>query len=164
MEVQVSETQQELDKITYRKTKLIKDLAEQLDLVLHVRSALVPEAFLLSLLKRNSSSFLERRDTAVADAGVSTGHILDQVLGANEISDTPTSGVERLAGGANGQGTLVQLRRQGSNSREGNIEQTVIDLIGQDDQVVLHAQLTNALEFLPREDLANGVVAISVIS
>lgn len=145
---------------THRKTELVKDLTEKLDLVLHIGSTLIPEAFFFSLLKGNSSGFLERRHTAVADAGVCTGHILDQVLRANKISNTPAGGIEGLAGGTDGQGSLVQLRRQSGNSRKGDIEETVIDLIRQNNQVVLNAEVADALELLSGEDLANGVVPV----
>jgi hypothetical protein len=146
--------------ITYRETELIKDLTEKLDLILHVCSAFVPEALLFSLLERNSSRLLERGDTAVADAGVCTSHVFDQMFGANEIPNTPAGGIEGLAGGADSQSTLVQFGGQGSNSCERDIKEAVVDLIGQDDQVVLHAQLANALQLLAREDLADGIVAM----
>lgn len=145
---------------TYRDTELIKNLTEPLDLSLHLRSALVPEACLFGLLKGDSSCFLQRRYAAVADAGVCTGYVLDQVFGSNQVANTPTGGVEGFAGRAHGQGTLVQFRRQCPDSRERDIEQTVIDLVGQNNKVVLHAQISDALEFLTRENLAHGVVSI----
>lgn len=145
---------------TYRKPELVKDLTEKLDLVLHIGSTLIPETFFFGLFEGNSSGFLERRDTAVADAGVCTGHILDQVLWADKISNTPAGGIEGLAGGTDGQGSLVQLRRQCGNSRKGDIEETVIDLIRQNDQVVLNAEVADALELFSGENFANGVVPI----
>jgi hypothetical protein len=150
--------------ITYRDTEFIKHLAEARDLVLHVCSALVPETLLLGLLKGYSGGFLERGHTAVADAGVGTSNVLDQMLGSDQVSDTPASGIEGLAGGAHSQSTLVQLRGEGSNSGEWNVEQTVVDFIREDNKVVLDAKVTNALELFAREDLADGVVAAYMLA
>lgn len=147
--------------ITYRDTELIEDLAEPLNFTLHVCSALVPEALFFCLLESNSSSFLERRHTAVTDTGVCTSHVLDQVFRANEVPNTPTSSIEGLAGGAHGQSALVQLWGQGSNSSVGNVEEAVVDFIRQDDKVILDAQFTNALELFAREDLADGIVPMN---
>lgn len=148
--------------IAYRDTKLIKDLTEPLNFTLHVCAALVPEALFLCLLESNSSSFLERRHAAVTDTGVCTSHILDQVFRADEVPNTPTSGVEGLAGRTHGQSTLVQLWGQSSDSSVGNVEEAVVDFIRQDDKVVLDTQFTNALELLAREDLADGVVPMNI--
>jgi hypothetical protein len=150
--------------ITYRDTEFIKHLAEARDLVLHVCPALIPETLLLGLLKGYSGGFLERGHTAVADAGVSTSNVLDQMLGSDQVSDTPASGIEGLAGGAYGQSALVQLRREGSNSGEWNVEQTVIDFIRENNKVVLNAKVANTLEFFAREDLADGVVAVYMLA
>ena len=115
--------------ITYRDTKLVKDLTEPLNFTLHVCAALVPEALFLCLLESNSSGFLERRHTAVTDTGVCTGHVLDQVFRTDEVPNTPPSGVEGLAGGAHSQSALVQLRGQSSDSSVGNVEKAVVDFI-----------------------------------
>lgn len=90
-----------------------------------------------------------------------TGHVLDQVLGADKVPNTPTSGVESLSGGAHCQSALKQLWGQGSDSSVGNVEEAVVDFIRQDDKVVLHTQFTNALKLLAREDLADGVVSMN---
>lgn len=116
--------------VTYRDTKLIKDLAESLNFTLHVCSALVPEALFVCLLESNSCSFLKRRHTAVTNTGVCTGHVLNQVFRADEIPNTPTSSVESLAGGAHCQGAFVQLWGQGGDSSVGNVEKAVVDFVG----------------------------------
>lgn len=148
--------------IAYRDTQLIKDLAEPLNFTLHICAALVPEALFLCLLESNSSGFLKRRHTAVTDTGVCTGHVLDQVFRADEVPNTPTSGVEGLAGRTNGQSTLVQLWGHSSDSSVWNVEEAVVDFIRQDDKVVLDTQFTNALELLAREDLTDGVVPMNI--
>lgn len=106
---------------TYRDTKLIKDLAEQLHLLLHLIAALVPEANFVCLFKGHSSSFLEGRYTAVTNAGVRTGNVLDQMLWADQISDTPPSGVKGLTSRAHSDGAFEELGGQGGNASEGNI-------------------------------------------
>lgn len=82
------------------------------------------------------------------------------MLGTDEVSYSPASGVEGLAGRADGESALVELRRQGSDSGERDVVEAVVDFVGEDDQVVLHADLSNALQLSAREDLANGVVTV----
>ena len=145
---------------TYWDTKLVKNLAEELHLLLHLVPALVPEANLVCLLKRNGSSLLERRNTAIANARVRTSNVFDQMLRSNQVAHTPAGGVEGFASRAHSEGALVQLGRQGGNSGKGNIEKAVINFIGQDNKVVLDTEVTNPLQLLLGEDLANGVVAM----
>jgi hypothetical protein len=113
---------------------------------------------LVSFLKGNGCCFLEGRDTAVADAGVCTGNVFDQMVGSNEVADTPASSVEGLSGGANCERSLVKLWFDGGNSSKRNIVEAVVDFIREDDEVVLHSEVTDAFEFFVREDLADGVV------
>jgi len=91
---------------------------------------------------------------------VCASNILDQMLGANQVSDTPTGGIECLTGGSYSQSTLVELRGQGGNSGEGDVVETVVDFVGENDKVMLNTELTNALQFSLREDLADGVVTV----
>lgn len=149
---------------TYRDTELIKDLAEQLHLLLHFISALIPEANLVCLLKGHGSSFLEGRHTAVANAGVCTGNVLDQMLWSNQVSHPPTSGIEGLTSRAHGDSTFIQLRGQGGNAGKRNVEETVVNFIRKDNEVVLDTEVANTLELLLGKDLANGVVAVQVVS
>lgn len=83
---------------TYRNAKLLKNFAETPHLVLHLCAALVPEPKVIGLFKSNGGSFLERRHATVANPSVCTGNIFDQMLRANEVSHTPTGGIECLAG------------------------------------------------------------------
>lgn len=145
---------------THGDLEFVKDFAETLHLLLHLSPALVPETDLVRLLEGNGGSLLEGRHTAVADAGVRAGHVLDQVLGADEVSYSPASGVKGLACRADGESALVELGRQGSDSGERNVVEAVVDFVGKDDQVVLHANLSDALQLSAREDLANGVVTM----
>jgi hypothetical protein len=149
---------------TYRDTELIKDLTEQLHLLLHLIAALVPEANLVCLLKGHSSGFLEGRHTAVANAGVCTSNVLDQMLRSDQIAHTPASGVEGLTSRAHSEGAFIQLGGQGGNPRKRNIEQAVINFIRKDNQVVLDTEVADTLELFLGEDLAKGVVAIQIVS
>lgn len=133
---------------TYRNIELVKHLTEELHLLLHLRPALVPEAGRVGLFESDGSGLLQGRHAAVADARVRAGNVLDQVLGANQVPDTPPGGVEGLARGADGERALVQLGRHCGDAGEGDVEEAVVDLIGEDDEVVLDAQVANALEFL----------------
>lgn len=128
---------------------------------MHLIPALVPETVLVSLLESNCSCLLKRRNTAIANAGVCTGNVFDQMLRSNEIANTPSSGVEGLAGRTNSKGALVKFGGQRSNSSIRNVKQTVIYFIGQNYEVILHAEITNALELLSREDFADRVVSRS---
>jgi hypothetical protein len=147
---------------TYRNVKLIEDLAEPLHLPLHLFSALVPEALLVCLLKSNGRCLLQRRHTAVADAGVSTGNVLDQVLGSDQVADAPAGGVEGFACGADGERPLIVLWLHGGNSGKWDIVETVVDLVGEDDEVVLHGKVTDAFEFIARENLPNRIMTSSL--
>lgn len=84
---------------------------------------------------------------------------LDQMLRPDEVADSPASSVEGLARGADGQGALPELRGQRCDPGERDVVEAVVDLIREDDDVVLDAEVADALEFLAREDLADGVVA-----
>ena len=148
--------------VTHRNVKLIEDLAEPLHLPLHLFSALVPEALLVCLLKSNGRCLLQRRHTTVADAGVSTGNVLDQVLGSDQVADTPASGVEGFASRTDGERPLVVLWLHGGNPGERDIVETVVDLVGEDDEVVLHGKVPDAFEFVARENLPNRIMTTSL--
>jgi hypothetical protein len=113
---------------------------------------------LVSFLKGNGCCFLEGRDTAVANACVCTGDIFDQMVGSNEVADTPASSVEGLSGGADCECSLVELWFDSGNSSKRNIVKAVVDFVREDDEVVLHSEVADAFEFFAREDLADGVV------
>lgn len=144
---------------TYRKAKLLENLAQTINLAPHLLTTLVPETNLVGLLEGDSRSLLEGRHAAVADTGVGGGNVLDQMLGADQEANTPTRGIECLSGGTNGQCTLVQFGRQGGNAGERGVVETVIHLVRQDDQIVLDGDLTNAFQFSTGKDLANGIMA-----
>ena len=147
-----------MENCAYRNTQLIKDLTEALHLLLHIIPTLIPESHLVSLLESNSSSLLERRNTAIADAGVCASHILDQMLWSDEITNTPSSGIEGFTSGTHREGTFIQLGGKSCNSGERNVEETIVNFIRQDDQVVLDTEVTNAHELLFREHFADRVV------
>lgn len=107
---------------------------------------------------------MQRRHTAVANAGVCTSNVLDQMFRSDQIAHAPASSVEGLTSRAHSEGAFVQLRGQGGNPGEWNIEQSVINFIRKDDQVVLDTEITDTLELFLGEDLAKGVVAIQIVS
>jgi hypothetical protein len=77
----------------------------------------------------------------------------------NEIlTNTPACGIKILPRRPNSQGNLLNLGREGGNARERHVEQAVVDLIGQDDNLVLEADIGDALQLLAGEDLADGVI------
>lgn len=80
----------------------------------------------------------------------------------DQVAHSPTRRIEGLARRANRQGTLIQLRGQSRNAGEWNIIETVVDFVGEDDQVVLDGQSANAFELLAREYLAHRVVAATL--
>lgn len=143
---------------TYRKTQLVPDLVEAVQLPFHLGLALLPEAALLGLLEGHRRRFLQRADAREADPRVRRRDVLDQVLRADEVADAPAGGVEQLARGADGQRQRRDLRAQRRDAREGHVVQAVVDLVGEDEDVVLDAQVADGLEFVTAEDLADGVV------
>ena len=84
--------------------------------------------------------------------------MLDQVLGAHEPADAPAGGVEVLAGGADGDGEALDLGRERGDAGKGHVVQAVVDLVRQDDDLVLDAQVPDLLQLLLGVDLADGVV------
>lgn len=76
---------------------------------------------------------------------MSTSDVLDEMLRPDEVPDTPTGGVESLAGGTDSQGALVELRGHGPDSCEWDIKEAVVDFVRKNDEVMLHAESANAL-------------------
>lgn len=95
------------EKAAHRDVEFIKHLAEELHLLLHFVTAFIPEAGLIRLFERNRRSLLERRHTAIADPSVSASDVLDQMLWADEVAHTPTSGVKGLSSGTDSQSALI---------------------------------------------------------
>ncbi|KAB8345847.1 hypothetical protein FH972_022902 [Carpinus fangiana] len=138
--------------------QLVEDGDEAVDLGLHVAAGGVPEAVAVGLLEGDGGGLLQRRDGAVADARVGGGDVLDEVLGADEPADAPAGAVEVLAAGADGEGEGGNLGRQGGDAGEGAVVEAVVDLVAEDEDVVLDAQVADGLQLGAREDLADGVV------
>lgn len=86
------------------------------------------------------------------------------MLGSNEVPDSPAGGVEGFPGRTNGKGAFVEFWGHGSDSCEGDVEQAVVDFVGQDDEVMLHAEVADALQFGSGEDFPDGVMAIAGVS
>lgn len=79
-------------------------------------------------------------------------------MGLPVHTDTPTGGIKVLAGRANGNGELLNFRGQSRDSGERDVEQAVIHLIGENNDLMLHTQVTNLLQLLLGEDLSNRVI------
>lgn len=107
---------------------------------------------------------MKGRHGTVTDPSVCASNILNQMLGSNQVSDTPAGGIECLTGGSHGQSALVELWRQSGDSSEGDVVETVVYFVGKNDKVVLNTELTNTFEFSLREDLPNRVVTVSQLA
>jgi len=84
--------------------------------------------------------------------------VLDQLGGAHQPADAPAGGVKVLAGGADGDGDLFDFRGQGGDAGEVDVVEAVVDFVGQDDDLVLYAEVGDLLEFGFGVDFADGVV------
>lgn len=82
---------------------------------------------------------------------------MDELGGAHEPAHAPAGGVEVLARRADGDGEVGKLGGQRGDAGEGDVVEAIVDLVGQDDDVVLDAEVADALELLLAEDLADGV-------
>ena len=144
--------------ITYRKSQLVPDLVETIQLALHLGLALLPEAFALCLLERYRSGFLERTNTGETNARVCSRDVLDQVLGSDQIANPPAGSIEKLACATHSQCEGRDLGAQRRNAGEWHVVQLVVYFVGQDEDVVLDAEVANGLQLLSAEDLAHRVV------
>lgn len=86
------------------------------------------------------------------------------MLRTDQVAHTPARGVEGLSSGAHRERTLIEFGFHGGDSGERNVEKTVVNLIGEDDKVVLDGEVTNAFQFVARENLSNRVVATLLVS
>lgn len=131
--------------VRIRQFKFIEDSDEAVDLGSHFSLGLIPKAMLISFLEADSSSFLQRADTAVADSGVSSTDGLNKMLGANQPPNAPSGAVEVLASRANSKCEVGDLGRKSSHAGEGSVIKTIVDLVAQNNNVVLDAQVTDSL-------------------
>lgn len=90
------------------------------------------------------------------------GDVSEAVPGAlareEKHTDSPTRGVKVLARGTNSKSELLNLGGQRCDAREGHVVQPVIHLVREDEDLVLHAQVADALELFAGVDLAQGVI------
>lgn len=86
------------------------------------------------------------------------------MLWSNEVPDTPAGSVEGFASRADGKSALVELWRHSSNSGKWDVEQTVVDFVREDDKIVLHAEVSDALQLISGEDFPDGVMAVVDVS
>lgn len=78
--------------------------------------------------------------------------------GTRGRTDAPARSVKVLARGPNGERELLELGRERRDARERLVVQAVVDLVGQNEDLLLDAQVANALELLAGVDLAERVV------
>ena len=112
----------------------------------------------VGLLERRGERLLRRRGTAEADARVGGAHGRDEIVVADQPADAPAGAVEVLAAGADGESVFGDLRGEGEDAGELGVVEAVVDFVREEDQAVLDAEVADGEEFLPREDLADGVV------
>lgn len=87
---------------------------------------------------------------------------MDELGGAQEPAHSPAGGVEVLAGRADGDGETLDFGGESGDPGERDVEEAVVDFVGEDDYLVLDAEVTDLLELLSREDLADGVVCLTL--
>lgn len=143
---------------TYRQTELVPDFVEAVQLPFHLGLALFPETALIGLLERDGRGFLQRADAGEANPRVRRRDVLDQMLWSDQVADSPTGGVEELARAADGESQLCDLGTQRRDARERHVVQAVVDFVGEDEDVVLDAQVANGLQFVAAEHFAHRVV------
>lgn len=146
--------------VTDRNTQLVKNLTEPSDLSLHLIARLLPEPFCFSLLKRHGRRFLQRRHTTIAYPRMRSSNVLNQMRWSDQISHSPACGIERFPGRADGKSAFIQLGGQGGDAREGDVVESVVDFVGEDDNVVLYGEGADAFEFFFGHDFADGVVSV----
>lgn len=141
-----------------RQVQLVKDGVEPRHPALHVRHAFIPEPFSLGLLEPDGTGLLERRDGRVTYPHVCCRHVSDQIGRPHQPADSPPGGVEVLTRRSNRDGNLLHLGRQCRHAGERSIEQSIVNLIREDDDLVLDADICNLLQLLLGKDLSNWVV------
>ena len=128
-----------------REVEFLEDFVEAVHLALHFVDGLGPEVVRVGLFEADGAGFLEGGDGGVADSGVGGGDVLEEVGGADEPAYSPAGGVKVLARGADGESELLDLGREGRDAREGDVEEPVVDFIGEDDDLVLDAEVADTL-------------------
>lgn len=76
-------------------------------------------------------------------------------------TNSPSSGIKVLARRSNSERQFLDFRRQGCQSGEGNIVKAIVDLIRKDNNLVLDTEVTNLLQLILGEDLADRVICRS---
>lgn len=79
---------------------------------------------------------------------------------ANEPANAPTGAVEVFACGTHSECTGGDGRGQSSDAGEGGIGEAVVDLVGDDEDVVLDTDVADGLELRFGENFTDRVVAL----
>lgn len=75
-----------------------------------------------------------------------SGNVADEFGGTHQVADAPPGAVEVLARGADGEGALGEGGGEGGNAGEGGERKAVIDLVGENEDVIFDAEIANGLE------------------
>lgn len=78
--------------------------------------------------------------------------------GGGRRTDAPAGGVKVLAGGTDSECDFFYLGGEGGDAGEGDVVEAVVDFVGEDDDLVLDANVGNLLQLLAGVNLADGVV------
>ena len=147
---------------TYGNPQLRQSCTEPLDFTLHLLPALVPEILLLRFLERYSCGFLQGTDAREAYPCVRCRDVFDKIVRSEQPANTPPGAVEIFACGADCKGARGQSWREGCDAGEGCIVETVVDLVREDNDVMLFAEVADGYEFFFRKDFANWVVPMPI--
>lgn len=85
--------------------------------------------------------------------------ILDKVLFANEVSNSPASGIEVFTCRADSESSLGHLGGECCHAGERDVEEPIIHFIREDDEIVLDTEIGYFLEFLAGHHFAHRVMA-----
>lgn len=88
---------------------------------------------------------------------------MNEMSGSHEPAHTPARSVEVLARRADGNSQSLNLRGESGDSREWHVVETVIYFVGENDNLMLDADVSYSLELFFRVDLADGIVCRSLL-
>ena len=144
---------------THRQAQLVKHFTKPIHLSFHLFSRLVPEPLLIGLLEPDRRSFLQRAHARVAYPCVRCSNILDQVGWSDQPTHAPSCSIKVLPRRANGEGERCDFGVERCHACKGDVVQTVVDFVGENENLMLNAKRSNLLQFGGGEDFSDGVVA-----
>ena len=91
-----------------------------------------------------------------------SGDVFDQVWATDEPAYSPTGSVKTFTGRTHGDSQGIDLRGERCYASEGCVVEPVIDFVGENDDIVLHANVTDSLEFVSRKDFTDWIVSTNI--